>query len=180
MRAPRCIAALLLFAIGVATGSPITGGPVAHDAPRVSRPISRDSVPELVRRLERDPLDRSAQVLRRRLFAWMTAADLGGCPIDAVYIAALERDLESADYPYREELSMQYMFGAACAALAPEGLKDCHDGVEAGLRSMIAAYRNMVQIDRSLRNGALDSLDQVRRLGRLGSYIQDREKERNP
>lgn len=137
--------------------------------------VPRDSVPELVRRLERDPLDRSSAPLRRRLFVWISTADLGSCTVDAIFIDDLQKQLEQREYPYREELFLQYMFGAASAAVAhSDSAIDCSAGVESGFRSMIAAYRNMVQIDRSLRDVLLDSLDGLRRTGRLGEYIRDR------
>ncbi len=183
MPSPDYLRILPLLLILAVLPAPRAGS--GREGPPIS--IPNDSIPELIHRLERDPLDRSAQGLRRRLLTWMATARLGSCGVDATYIEEVERQLERREHPYRDELSAQYMLGAAGAAATMRdddsvggsvggAARDslCLRTAEAGLRSMIAAYRSMAQQNRFLKNHYLDSLDGIRRHGLLGAYLRDR------
>jgi hypothetical protein len=132
--------------------------------------LSRDSAIAIMKRLEREPLAPGATADRQRAFEWLAANDeLGGIAIDGRYL----KPLEDSDYPFAGELLMQYGFGMALYRMTPEGaVSERAAQVEAGLRSVIATYRNMVQADIKLGTKFLDDLDQIRRLGRLREYIE--------
>lgn len=131
--------------------------------------LSRDSAIAMMRRLESAPLAAGATVDRQRAFEWVASNDeLRDIAIDGRYL----KPLEESEYPFAGELLMQFAFGMAMHRLTPEGSESEHASqVEAGLRSVIAAYRNMVQLDVNLGDRFLDDLDQIRRLGRLREYI---------
>lgn len=132
--------------------------------------LTRDEAIAIMRALEADPLADVAPQNRERVFAWVVSdPSLRGMAIDGRY---LER-LEESDYPFAGELLMQFAFGMAMYRLSPEGVEADHEAsVEAGLRSVIAAYRNMAQADTKLGDRFLDDLDQIRRLGRLREYVR--------
>ncbi|HVK39304.1 MAG TPA: hypothetical protein VNA88_12260 [Candidatus Kapabacteria bacterium] len=131
--------------------------------------MTRDSALALMRALEAAPLGRGASVDRQRAFEWLASTDdLDGIAIDGRYL----RPLEESEYPFAGELLMQFGFGIAMHRMSPEGEASDHaEQVEAGLRSVIAAYRNMVREDVKLGDKFLDDLDQIRRLGKLREYI---------
>jgi hypothetical protein len=131
--------------------------------------ISRDSAVAIMKRLEAAPLAPGAVQDRQRAFEWIAAnEELGGIAIDGRYL----RPLEESDYPFAGEMLMQFAFGMAMYRMTPDGEASEHaEQVEAGLRSVITAYRNMVQADIKLGTKFLDDLDQIRRLGRLREYI---------
>lgn len=129
-----------------------------------------DSALIAVRRLEADPLADDAALLRRRLFEWLLASerlhgfDASTTPID---------DLQRTGYPYKTEMLLQFLFGGAAWGLGPEAKPgDLAAQQEAGIRSMIAAYRNIVQLDPQQRESFLDRLDELRRTGDLRRYIE--------
>lgn len=121
--------------------------------------------------LENRPLDTAAPALRRRLFAWLvSSAGLSQFtpatpPVD---------ELQKSGFPYKDELMMQYLFGSAALVVGSmdEG-PDLFSQQEAGLRSMIVAYRNMVQSQPSVRDPFLDDLDGMRRRGELRDYLKE-------
>ncbi len=125
-----------------------------------------------VRRLESDPLDTLSASLRRRLFAWLVASPrLQGFASATLPIDELQR----SPFPHREELMMQYLFGsAALVVTARTAMPDLVDQQEAGLRSLIAAYRNIVRADPNTHDPFLDNLDGIRRRGELRNYIERR------
>ncbi|MBS1912949.1 MAG: hypothetical protein JST22_13265 [Bacteroidetes bacterium] len=132
--------------------------------------ITDDSAVAAVHRLESDPLDSAAALLRAPLFSWMIASDrLSGfqaitLPID---------ELSEGNYRYANELVMQYMLGCAAWHVSRSpGAMDTIEEQAAGIRSMIAAYRTMVRTDPSLRDPFLDRLDDIRRRGDLRSFIE--------
>lgn len=131
--------------------------------------LSRDSAIAIMRRLEQAPLAAGATSDRQRAFEWLASSEeLSGIAIDGRYL----KPLEDSDYPFAGELLMQFGFGMALYRLSPDGAASEYPAqVEAGLRSVITTYRNMVQADIKLGNRFLDDLDQIRRLGRLGEYI---------
>lgn len=121
-----------------------------------------------IRRLEADPLDSGAADLRRHLFLWLVASPkLQNFASDTPPVD----ELQKSDFPYREELLLQYLFGSAAWVIsgAPGDLTDQQ---EAGLRSLIAAYRSMVQREPAHRDAFIDMLDGLRRKGELRGYIQ--------
>jgi|GEM_PF-2486569 len=121
-----------------------------------------------VRKLEAFPLDSAAADLRVHLFAWLVASPAlaefgsGMPPFD---------ELPDSAFHYSRELYLQYLFGSA-AWIAGGGMGDVIDRQEAGLRSMIAAYRSIVQLEPAERSDFLDNLDNLRRRGELRSYLQ--------
>jgi len=131
--------------------------------------LSDDSAAVLVRALEEDPLGEDATRLREELLQWGAASEMlqqftpQTAPID---------ELQSSSYRYREELFLQYLLGAAAHAATPHGMFDVIEQQAAGIRSMLAAYRNIVQRDRSMTHPFLERLDDIRRRGELRSYIQ--------
>ncbi|MBC8144131.1 MAG: hypothetical protein H7X80_01030 [bacterium] len=132
--------------------------------------ISRDSAIAIMRRLETDPLAAGATMDRQYAFEWLASSDeMKGIAIDGRYL----QPLEESDYPFAGELLMQFAFGMALHRLSAESAASDHaSDVEAGLRSVIATYRNMVQLDVNLSDKFLDDLDEIRRLGRLRAYIE--------
>lgn len=120
-----------------------------------------------IRRLESDPLDSAAADLRQHLFIWLVASpNLTDFSSDTPPID----ELQNSDFPYREQLLLQYLFGSA--AWAVSGVAgDLADQREAGLRSLIAAYRSIVQRQPAKRDAFIDMLDGLRRKGELRSYI---------
>ena len=132
--------------------------------------ITTSEAISLIASLEQDPLSEDAPARRMVLTAWVMASpDVGELVPDDTYIG----DLFSSDHPYSSELFMQYMFGMARAQTdrsAPHGQAYA---IEAGIRSMLAAYKSFVAADESLRDHFLDELDHLRQLGKLSSYIEE-------
>jgi hypothetical protein len=123
----------------------------------------------MIRRLEIEPLGAEATRMRQALFVWMVGSerlqgfDAATGPIDG---------LESSSNSYREELMLQFLFGGAgwVVRSAPDS-SDLAAQQEAGIRSMLAAYKNMAQVDANLADPFLDKLDEIRRMGELRDYI---------
>lgn len=131
--------------------------------------LPREQALEYMRFVEEQPLAGEAQQRRRLAFEWLVAAkELKGVAFDA----SLIEPLNGSSYVFNGELMMQYFFGHAMWALSPQASgADPQSGAEAGLRSMIAAYRNIVQLDAKLREPWLEWLDRMRREGRLRTYV---------
>lgn len=131
-----------------------------------------------VRLLENRPLDTAAQGLRRRLFAWLVSS-----PELSEFASATPPvdELQKSAFPYKDELMMQYLFGSAALVVgSPQSPPDLPSQQEAGLRSMIVAYRNIVQSRPEARDPFLDDLDGMRRKGELRDYLKEvNERERN-
>jgi hypothetical protein len=159
------MATLLLQACGSSRQTTTSGGA----PPQLERStLTRDEAIALMRALESAPLAPGATDDRQRAFAWIASSDELEIAIDGRYL----KPLEDSEYPFAGELLMQFAFGMAMHRLSPEGAASEYAAqVEAGLRSVIAAYRNMVQADVKLGDKFLDDLDQIRRLGRLREYI---------
>jgi len=143
---------------GEATDSLIAGDRVLDDNEAMAA----------VRMLESDPLGPGSAGLRRDLFTWLISsprlADFATAtpPID---------ELQTSEFPYKEELLMQYLFGAAAWSISGNA-GTIVDQQEAGVRSLIAAYRTIVQGKPAKRDPFLDTLDGLRRRGELRGYIQ--------
>jgi hypothetical protein len=141
--------------------------------PKALAPMPDDSAVIAIRGLEAEPFSDNAPTLRRRLFEWLLTApnlpdfNASTLPID---------ELQSSAHANKEELMMQFLFGGAAWRLGAGGSRDLAAQQEAGLRSMIVAYRNMVQADPGLRDDFLDRLDELRRLGELRRYIQRKQR----
>ena len=132
--------------------------------------VADDTARAMIRQLEAEPLVRGAIPLRTTVFAWVIGTErLHGFSAPTTPV----EPFNASSHPYKEELMMQYLFGAA--AHAAGSTPDAGDVIEqqmAGIRSMIAAYRNMIQSDPSLHDPFLDHLDDLRRRGELRWYIQ--------
>jgi hypothetical protein len=170
---PRLSLLLLILLAGCATqkGSvrPGDNGAGRDTLLAAVTPMPDDSAVIAVRALEADPTAPAAPALRKRLFEWvLTSKSLRGFdastrPID---------DLERSEYPYKDELMMQFIFGGAAWRIAADSSADLTMQQEAGVRSLLAAYRNVIQFQPSLRDQFLDRLDELRRRGELRGYIQ--------
>ncbi|MGE3801990.1 MAG: hypothetical protein AB7H80_13295 [Candidatus Kapaibacterium sp.] len=124
---------------------------------------------QLVTSLEQDPLSADAPAQRMVLTAWVVASpEVGELVPDDKYVG----DIFSSDHPYSSELFMQYMFGIALAQAKKNDSSARSEHIEAGIRSMLAAYKSLVAADESLRDRFLDELDRFRQLGKLASYIE--------
>lgn len=120
-----------------------------------------------IRRLEADPLDSAAADLRRYLFLWLVASPkLQNFVSDTPPVD----ELQKSDFPYREELLLQYLFGSAAWVISGAS-GDLTDQREAGIRSLIAAYRSMIQREPARRDAFVDMLDDLRRRGELRGYV---------
>lgn len=133
-------------------------------------PVPDDSAAVLVQLLEQEPFAPDAAERRARLFAWLIGSErLGGFDAATRPIDSLER----SGHAHVEELTLQYMFGGAVWKLrTPRDSFDLVGQQAAGIRSMIAAYRNMVQRNPALRAAWLDRLDELRRRGELQWYCR--------
>ena len=173
MRALLPMAALLALAIGCGSPSSARRADTVRDAGADS---TRAIVLEMMRTLEREPLSAQAGSLRSRAFEWVaTTSDLRDFDMDASILEPLENGV----YPFNGELMMQFVFGMVLWRFSPEGAaEDRVAQVEAGLRSMIVAYRNILLADKKLTDPWLDRLDELRRLGRLRSFVEDLEARR--
>jgi hypothetical protein len=162
----------LLLVAGCASSQKSARAPEAGAAPTLDLPnlVADDTALVMIHRLEAEPLADDAAALRATLFTWVVGTkSLQGfsaptTPIDRLAASASR---------YRDELMMQYIFGAASYIVgSAPGAVDPIEGQSAGIRSMIAAYRNMLQSDPSLRDPFLDSLDDIRRRGDLREYVR--------
>jgi hypothetical protein len=133
--------------------------------------LTTDEALELMRRVEREPLAAGAPQMRQRAFEWaMSSKELGDITVETRYLS----ELENSNYPFKGEMLMQYVFGMAVWKMTGDSLRtDYQTQVEAGLRSVLAAYKNMLVADAKLREPSLDSLDEIRRRGRLRDYIRE-------
>jgi hypothetical protein len=140
------------------------GGPIVEDS-------TRSAILEIMRRVEREPLAADAPDLRNQAFTWVVSTpDLKGFDIDASYVDPLDKGV----YPFKGEMMMQFVFGMVLWRYSPEAAAGGKVAkIEAGLRSMIAAYRNIVLMDRNLKDPWLERLDELRRLGRLRAYVEE-------
>lgn len=166
------LSALLTLAAGCA--SPSDARRTAATTP--GDDSTRTAMLEMMRTVEREPLAATAPAMRTRAFDWVASApELRGFDMDAQYLDELDRGV----YPFKGEMMMQYIFGMVLWRFSPEGTSsDRIAQAEAGLRSMIAAYRNILQSDRKLSDPWLDRLDELRRLGRLRAFVEEFEARR--
>ena len=162
--------ALLLPSVGCGSASTVRRADAVAGSGAVED-SARSAMLEIMRRVEREPLSAEAPDLRSQAFTWVVSApDLKGFDIDASYVDPLDKGV----YPFKGEMMMQFVFGMVLWRYSPEstgGVKAAK--IEAGLRSMIAAYRNIVQMDRNLKDPWLEHLDELRRLGRLRAYVEE-------
>jgi hypothetical protein len=133
--------------------------------------LTTEEALEIMRRVEREPLSAEAPELRRTALEWIVSSkDLGDLSIETSYL----RELENSTWPFKGEMVIQFLFGSAIWRMTGDSLRsDPLAQAEAGLRSVLAAYKNMLAADAKLREPSLDDLDEVRRLGKLRSYIRD-------
>ncbi len=152
-------------------GRAATGSYSADSALFAAEALDDASALAAVRLLENQPLDTAAPGLRRKLFAWLVSS-----PALSRFASATPPvdELQKSGFPYKEELMMQYLFGSAALVVgSSENPPDLPSQQEAGLRSMIVAYRNMVQSRPEARDSFLDDLDGMRRRGELRDYLKE-------
>jgi hypothetical protein len=133
--------------------------------------LTTEEALEIMRRVEREPLSAEAPGLRRTALDWVVnSKELGDLSIETSYL----RELENSNWPFKGEMVIQFLFGSAIWRMTGDSLRsDPLAQAEAGLRSVLAAYKNMLAADAKLREPSLDDLDEVRRLGKLRAYIRD-------
>ena len=133
--------------------------------------LTTEEALEIMRRVEREPLSAEAPELRRTALEWVVnSKELGDLSIETSYL----RELENSTWPFKGEMVIQYLLGSATWKLTGDSLRnDRLAQAEAGLRSVLAAYKNMLAADAKLREPSLDDLDEIRRQGKLRLYIRD-------
>jgi hypothetical protein len=130
--------------------------------------LTVDQALAMMRRVEQEPLAAGATEIRRKAFEWVARSkQVGTIEVDTDYL----HDLEEW-YPFKGEMLMQYVFGMVTWKLAGDSLReDRKTQIEAGLRSVLAAYKNILAADPKLHESFLDRLDGIRKLGKLREYI---------
>lgn len=183
MRAMFLILLLLAASLLLLAGCAGSRGAASQERPAATEKYSADSALfaaealddasalAAVRLLENRPLDSAAPALRRRLFAWLVSSP--GLSEFATATPPID-ELRQSRFPHKEELMMQYLFGSAALVMTTlDSPPDLLSQQEAGLRSMIVAYRNMVQGEPGGRDSFLDDLDGMRRRGELRDYLKE-------
>lgn len=132
---------------------------------------------ETTRKLEREPLAKTANADRRWLLQWIVEIPdinirLCSGPLDA---------LVQEDAPNGRILYAQAGFGMATFIIEhPDKEKDWVGVQVAGLESVLRAYQAIVKKDRSARVRALDELEADRRGGKLRAIVGEEMKECDP
>lgn len=152
------LAALFAFAPGAAGAR----GP--------STPEERRRAVETVRKLEKQPLARSAQDSRRWLLQWIVEipdinVTLCSGPLDDL--------VQEDDSPYAKVLYVQAGFGMAAFLVEnPAKAKDWAAVQTAGLESVLKAYDSVLRADPEARFQVLDRLEAARKDGKLRKLVE--------
>lgn len=156
-------AVLALVALALAPAAARARGP--------STPEERKRAVETTRKLEKEPLARSAMEARRWLFQWIvevpdfTVTSCAG-PLDV--LRAQEDD------PYAQMLYLQSVFGMAAFVVEHPKRQDDWVAVQtAGIESVLRAYESMRRADTELRWKELDRLEKARKAGKLAALVRE-------
>lgn len=156
---------ILAAALALAVLAPATAG-----ARGPSTPEERKRAVETTRKLEKEPLARSAMDARKWLFQWIVDIpdiNVRSCasPIDALR--------ESEDDPYAQLLYVQSVFGMAAFQIEnPKKESDWVAVQTAGIESVLKAYDSMRKADSELRYKELDRLEKARKDGKLAALVK--------
>ncbi len=144
--------------------------PAATRARGPSTPEERKKAVETTRRLEKEPLARSAMDARKWLFQWIVEipdVNVTSCagPLDALR--------EDEDDQYAQMLYLQSVFGMAAFQIEnPKKEKDWVAVQAAGIESVLRTYDAMRKADSELQYKALDRLEKVRKDGKLVEVVK--------
>jgi hypothetical protein len=156
-------AAVLAPALGLARGP--------------STPAERKRAVETTRRLERDPLGKTANADRRWLFQWIVEIPDIQVRLCATPLETLVKD----DLPNGKILYAQDGFGMAAFLIENPKKEDDWVGVQAaGLESVIRAYESILKKHPDARIEVLDTLVQARKAGKLRAVVQGEMKSCDP
>jgi hypothetical protein len=136
-----------------------------------STPAERRRAIETTRKLEEDPLGRSANGDRKWLLQWIVEIPdihVRGCsgPLDALAT-------DEGGARYGKMLYAQSMFGmAAFIAANPKQAKDWVAVQTAGIESVLKAYRSLLRAEPQARWDELDLLLAARKQGKLQEVVE--------
>ncbi len=144
--------------------------PSAARARGPSTPEERKRAVETTRRLEKEPLARSAMDARKWLFQWIVEIPDINVKSCAGPLDTLRQDEEDT---YAQLLYVQSVFGMA--AFQIENPKKENDWVAvqtAGIESVLRAYDAMRKSDSELSYKELDRLEKARKGGKLAATVK--------
>jgi hypothetical protein len=159
--------------VALALASCSGGGSAASVRPADRDTLRSELTPSeilaLIEKIERDPLSEGSINSRPRVFSWIIAhPSMQGLQIQRTYL----RSLEESEHRYAGELVMQCAFGMAAWRLRSQtGVISELDEIEAGLRSVVAAYRAMLRKEPDVTLQFLEDLEEIIQRGKLREYI---------
>lgn len=136
-----------------------------------STPEERKRAVETARKLEREPLARSAGEARKWLFQWIVEIpdiQVTSCkgPLDVL--------LEEEDGAYGELLYVQSVFGmTAFLVESPKKAGDWAAVQTAGIESVLRAYKSILRADSDSRWDVLDRLLAALEAGKLRALVEE-------
>ena len=158
----RILAAALALAVLAPAAARAARGP--------STPEERKRAVETTRKLEKEPLARSAMESRKWLFQFVVEAPDFSVTSCAGPLDVLREDEEDA---YAQILYLQSVFGMAAFVLEnPKKEKDWVAVQTAGIESVLRAYESMRRSDSELRWKDLDRLEKARKGGKLAALVK--------
>jgi hypothetical protein len=144
--------------------------PAAAHARGPSTPEERKKAVETTRKLEKQPLARSAMESRKWLFQWIVEIpdiNVSSCP------GPLDVLREQEDDAYAQMLYLQSVFGMAAFLVENPKKKDDWVAVQtAGVESVLRAYDSMKKSDSELSWKELDRLEKARKAGKLAELVK--------
>ncbi len=136
-----------------------------------STPAERRRALETTRRLERDPLGRSAAAERRWLLQWIVEipdVQVRGCsgPLDSL--------AQDEGGRYGKQLYVQSVFGMASFLIEhPKRADDWLAVQTAGVESVLRAYRSLLRKAPQAHWEELDALVAIQRKGKLAEVLEE-------
>ena len=133
-----------------------------------SLPIAHEDVIAMTQQLEQRPLAAEANNLRQQLYEWTVSTDdvhISVCDI----LGPIPSEQE---IPYAKELMVQSFFGNAVYQLQHPQAKDNQLKLQmAGIRSMLAAYRNIIKQDKAAHIPTYDNWLKALDNGKLAQQL---------
>lgn len=129
-------------------------------------------VVKLTHALEADPFASDARASRKWLAETLTSTDDPNVVICPVLFSDL---LDDKDYPYKNELVAQPIFGEGAYLLEHKGTKD--DDLEvfvAGVKSLLTVYEKIYAKDPKAKRPFLDALVTARNKNELTAWVDER------